>query len=163
MKCVLRRDKEQEEKNTTSMNDNTYLSMLMATKDKSEDMMDLYNERQQKLNDTITLGYLLQTLDGIKCADNRIIVATTNYPERIDSALLRPGRFGLSIHLKNCNKQILTEIIGMIYQTTITLDDVKDIPDYKWSPVQVMQQGIMESDHESLIQKLIHGNPVEFG
>ena len=124
--------------------------------------MNLHAKHKKEQNDAITLGYLLQTLDGIKCADNRIIVATTNYPERIDSALLRPGRFGLSIHLKNCNKQILTELIGMIYQTTITLDDVKDIPDYKWSPVQVMQQGIMESDHTSLIQKLIHGNPVEF-
>lgn len=164
MKCVLRRDIEEYTKanNTTTTNDNSYLMMLMSEKSKSEDIMNIHKEQQNKLNDTLTLGYLLQTLDGIQSCNGRVIIATTNYPERIDSALLRPGRFGLSIHLKNCSKQILTEIIGMIYQTNITLDDVKDIPDYKWSPVQVMQQGIMEPDYKSLIQKLIHGNPTEF-
>ena len=46
----------------------------------------------------ITKAGLLNALDGILTPENRIFVMTTNYPERLDSALIRPGR--ADYHLK---------------------------------------------------------------
>ncbi len=40
----------------------------------------------------ITKAGLLNVLDGIATPDGRIFIMTTNYPDRLDSALLRPGR-----------------------------------------------------------------------
>ena len=42
----------------------------------------------------LDLGALLEMLDGIVDAWFRVIVAVTNRPDRIDPALLRPGRLG---------------------------------------------------------------------
>ncbi|KAK3223595.1 hypothetical protein Dsin_010620 [Dipteronia sinensis] len=49
----------------------------------------------------ITLSGLLNFVDGLwsSCGDERIIVFTTNYKERLDPALLRPGRMDMHIHL----------------------------------------------------------------
>ncbi|MCW2961772.1 MAG: ATP-binding protein [Thermoleophilia bacterium] len=41
---------------------------------------------------------LLTLMDGFKKDDNVLVVATTNRPDDLDPALLRPGRFDWSIH-----------------------------------------------------------------
>ena len=40
----------------------------------------------------VTKAGLLNAIDGVTTPDGRIFVMTTNYPERLDSALVRPGR-----------------------------------------------------------------------
>ncbi|KAF5741151.1 26S protease regulatory subunit 6A [Tripterygium wilfordii] len=52
----------------------------------------------------LTLSGLLNFIDGLwsSCGDERIIVFTTNYKERIDPALLRPGRMDKHIHMSYC-------------------------------------------------------------
>lgn len=40
----------------------------------------------------VTKAGLLNALDGIATPDGRIFIMTTNFPERLDAALLRPGR-----------------------------------------------------------------------
>ena len=40
----------------------------------------------------LTMSGLLNALDGVASAEERIIFMTTNYIERLDPALIRPGR-----------------------------------------------------------------------
>ncbi len=40
----------------------------------------------------VTLSGLLNTIDGVASPEGRITIMTTNYPDRLDDALLRPGR-----------------------------------------------------------------------
>ncbi|KAL2500651.1 P-loop containing nucleoside triphosphate hydrolase superfamily protein [Forsythia ovata] len=43
-------------------------------------------------------------MDGLwsNCGDERIIIFTTNHKEKIDPALLRPGRMVMHIHMSYC-------------------------------------------------------------
>lgn len=43
----------------------------------------------------ITLSGLLNALDGVASVDGRLLVMTTNHPEKLDPALVRPGRADL--------------------------------------------------------------------
>lgn len=47
----------------------------------------------------VSLSALLNGLDGVFSQDGVITVLTTNYPERLDAAFLRPGRIDLRLHL----------------------------------------------------------------
>lgn len=49
----------------------------------------------------MTLSGLLNFIDGLwsSCGDERIIVFTTNHKDRLDPALLRPGRIDVQIHM----------------------------------------------------------------
>ena len=40
----------------------------------------------------ITLSGLLNVIDGVSSEEGRLLFATTNYVNRLDPALLRPGR-----------------------------------------------------------------------
>lgn len=52
----------------------------------------------------VTLSGLLNFIDGLwsSCGDERIIVFTTNHKERLDPALLRPGRMDVHINMSYC-------------------------------------------------------------
>ncbi|CAI0375879.1 unnamed protein product [Linum tenue] len=52
----------------------------------------------------MTLSGLLNFIDGLwsSCGDERIIVFTTNHKEKLDPALLRPGRMDVHINLSYC-------------------------------------------------------------
>ena len=51
-----------------------------------------------------TLSGLLNSIDGLwsSCGDERIIVFTTNHKDRLDPALLRPGRMDMHLHMSYC-------------------------------------------------------------
>ncbi|KAM7516213.1 hypothetical protein LguiA_005796 [Lonicera macranthoides] len=59
-----------------------------------------HQEEESKL----TLSGFLNFIDGLwsSCGDERIIVFTTNHKEKLDPALLRPGRMDLHIHMSCC-------------------------------------------------------------
>lgn len=46
----------------------------------------------------VTFSGLLNALDGVGSPENAIIIMTTNYRERLDKALLRPGRVDKEFH-----------------------------------------------------------------
>ena len=141
-----------------------YAMFLMAQKDKSEDLMgDLRRERKDAA-DKMDLGYLLRKLDGLESGEGRIIIATTNHPERIDPALLRPGRFGIQLHLTRCTRKMLQEIVTMIYQlpqeeSEALVHSFADVPDLKWAPAEVLQLGLTLSGKEEMVRHLREEEP----
>jgi chaperone BCS1 len=56
------------------------------------------------LESKVTLSGLLNFTDGLWscCGDERIIIFTTNHIEKLDPALLRPGRMDMHIHMSYC-------------------------------------------------------------
>lgn len=57
------------------------------------------------------ISILLNVLDGAKQHDV-ITMATTNYPDRLDQALTRPGRLGISLKLGEPSNELRKRIIG---------------------------------------------------
>ncbi|KAL2249759.1 protein HYPER-SENSITIVITY-RELATED 4 [Sesamum indicum] len=62
------------------------------------------NDHATTEDDKITLSGLLNFIDGLwsSCGDERIIVFTTNHKNRLDPALLRPGRMDVQIEMSCC-------------------------------------------------------------
>lgn len=53
-----------------------------------------------EMNKSVTLDGLLNALDGVhRGTQKRILVATTNYPEKLIPSIRRRGRFGLSVKI----------------------------------------------------------------
>jgi hypothetical protein len=63
---------------------------------------------------------------------------TTNFPERLDRALIRPGRIDMILPFKKCTRRILREMANAFYDTEIAIPDDPAL-DYKWSPAEVNQ------------------------
>ncbi|KAI9162875.1 putative mitochondrial chaperone BCS1-B [Paramyrothecium foliicola] len=59
---------------------------------------------------TCTLSGLLNVLDGVASAEGRIVIMTTNRPEKLDSALIRPGRVDMKVYLGNISRKSAEEM-----------------------------------------------------
>ena len=60
----------------------------------------------------VTLDGLLNALDGVqRGASKRIIIATTNYPEKLMPSLRRRGRLGLSFEITYPSDAVLTRLV----------------------------------------------------
>lgn len=65
-----------------------------------EDVDCVFKERRDTDVQTgVTLSGLLNALDGVSSRDGRVLFLTTNHPERLDPALIRPGRVDRKIEL----------------------------------------------------------------
>ena len=63
----------------------------------------------------LTLSGLLNGIDGVSSGDDRILIATTNHPEKLDKALIREGRFDLHLEIGYVNDEMLKEFITRFY------------------------------------------------
>jgi len=92
--------------------------------------------QEEDPKEPIDLSFLLNLLDGTLESSGRIIAISSNFPERIDRALIRPGRIDMIIHFKKCNMAILNEMVTSFYDKEL---DGLTCEDYKWSPAEVNQ------------------------
>ncbi|KJA22597.1 hypothetical protein HYPSUDRAFT_138815 [Hypholoma sublateritium FD-334 SS-4] len=68
----------------------------------------------------ITLSGLLNVLDGVGSEEGKIFFATTNYIDRLDSALLRPGRIDKKIQYKLATKAQAAALFLRFYPESYT-------------------------------------------
>ncbi|KAJ1688242.1 hypothetical protein LUZ63_019632 [Rhynchospora breviuscula] len=96
-------------------------------------------------DEKITLSGLLNFVDGLwsTSGEERIIVFTTNYKERLDPALTRPGRMDMHIHMGYCspcgfrvlvrnyhsidNHAMFPEIDGLLKEVEVTPAEVAEV------------------------------------
>lgn len=105
--------------------------------EKSVKKEDDFFDRKEEDKDVIDLSFILNLLDGTLEANGRILAITTNFPERIDRALIRPGRIDLIVNFKKCNLAVLQEMVRSFYDSDIVIDTPS--LNYKWSPAEVNQ------------------------
>lgn len=83
------------------------------------------------------LSYFLNILDGLQECPGRIIIMTTNKPETLDKALIRPGRIDHNIHFtKAMNKDIKN--IFEFYWNDILLEDIPESVNMKYSHAEIV-------------------------
>jgi SpoVK/Ycf46/Vps4 family AAA+-type ATPase len=100
---------------------------------------DAWLERQKETEkESIDLSFILNLLDGTLESNGRMLIITTNFPERIDSALIRPGRIDMIINFKKCNREVLREMMNSFYDKEMDIPNDSSL-DYKWSPAEVNQ------------------------
>jgi hypothetical protein len=88
----------------------------------------------------IDLSFLLNLLDGTLETSGRILAVTTNFPERIDRALIRPGRIDMIIQFKKCSVEILRDMVESFYDEECESELWKDETlNEKWTPAEVNQ------------------------
>jgi len=82
------------------MKDTDIIKLLKSVNDNSivllEDIDSFFVKRDSKCN--VTFSCLLNILDGVTNVDKNILtILTANYPENLDSALIRPGRVDMLV------------------------------------------------------------------
>lgn len=90
-------------------------------------------------SDAVNLGFLLNLLDGVLETPGRILVITSNYPERLDKALVRPGRIDVKIHFTWAPLGLIQEMLENFYECEMDLSEIPAELDNVLSPAEVLE------------------------
>ena len=126
---------------------------LSSIKERKEDpKITVCNNENNKLSSEIKniiiqpksfdLSCFLNILDGIIELHGVMIIISTNHPDKIDEALIRPGRIDFKYEFKKITKNNILDLVSLKYDlsdTNITeiKELIKDMHDYVISPAQV--------------------------
>lgn len=88
--------------------------------------------------ENLTLDDLLNLWDGIRENTGRIMIITTNHYDKLDPALIRPGRIDLALHLEHASLKTIAEMYEHYYGSQMDPNDLEIIPDRFYSPAEVI-------------------------
>lgn len=108
----------------------------------------------------VTLSGLLNFVDGLwsSCGDERIIIFTTNHVEKLDPALLRPGRMDVHINMSYCTpcgfRLLASNYHDIKYHPLF--EEIEDLlPNAKATPAEVAEQLLKNDDPDASLRGLI--------
>ncbi|RYP18586.1 hypothetical protein DL765_003871 [Monosporascus sp. GIB2] len=64
----------------------------------------------------ISLSGLLNAIDGVASHEGRVLIMTTNVPQALDEALIRPGRVDLQVEFAHATRQQAEELFVRMYE-----------------------------------------------
>lgn len=108
----------------------------------------------------VTLSGLLNFIDGLwsSCGDERIIIFTTNHKEKLDPALLRPGRMDVHVHMSYCTpagfRLLAANYLGIKDHKLFEAIE-KQIEITEVTPAEIAEQLIQSDEPDTAMQGLI--------
>jgi chaperone BCS1 len=121
-----------------------------------EDIDCLFVER--RANDAsrsmVSFSGILNLLDGVVRKHGLITVMTTNHPERLDSALLRPGRVDQHIKFEYMKLPEVKQMYHKILPDTLLAEEdafLEEISNLSLSPAQLQEFLFKHRDEESIL------------
>lgn len=75
----------------------------------------------------ISLSGLLNAIDGVSSSEGHVLIMTTNVPEELDKALVRPGRVDMHIHFELPHRPEITEMFMNMYKD-LAVTEAKKLP-----------------------------------
>jgi hypothetical protein len=97
------------------------------------------NAYDTKEGESLTLSFLLNLLDGVLETPGRILIMTSNFPDKLDKALVRPGRIDVKIEFKNATCEFIVDMINKFYETQMTVDEIPKELNNVFTPAEVME------------------------
>ena len=108
------------------------------------------SNKSQSKDDNLNLAFFLTLMDGIKEDPGRIMIFTTNHREKLDPALIRPGRINIDLNLKKASSIVASQIIRYFFEyddnNELIDSKLKLIHDYRWTPAEITEKCVKFKD-----------------
>lgn len=114
-------------------------------------------------NRTTGLADILNCFDGIHAPENAIYVLTTNHIDKLDPALIRPGRIDVKIEIPTVTAETLTRFIETHYDVAaphiedewlrkdVTFAELQTSVMKRFTPEQIIEQCMRKDDENEAV------------
>ncbi|KAF8084096.1 hypothetical protein N665_0734s0020 [Sinapis alba] len=129
--------------------------------DCNAEVRDREDESQEDETDRgkVTLSGILNLIDGLwsSFGDERIIVFTTNHKERLDPALLRPGRMDMHIHMSYCTglgfRTLVSNYLGLDGSNHPLCEEIERLIDStEVTPAELAEELMQDDDTDAVLR-----------
>jgi hypothetical protein len=145
---VLKRDSKEKrtKRKKTISNSDSIGNVLQKLVDNEESSTEDSIFTKQSVEDPITLDDILNLWDGLKETPGRMLGISSNHYDKLDPALIRPGRIDVTIHLNNASHNIISEMFTHYYKQPINNNKLKKIKNEFYSPAEIINCYVLYKD-----------------
>ena len=138
-------------------------------KNKSHNIVTLQNNKEKEKEkekdniilvkaeeDPISLDDILNMIDGIKETPGRILIISSNHYDKLDDALVRPGRIDLTMTMSNASRETIRDMYFHFYKKPIPGKKLDKVKSCFYSPAEIINLYILYKDSsEEFLERLL--------
>jgi chaperone BCS1 len=104
--------------------------------------------------DELNLSGILNVLDGLLELNGAIIVITSNHPETLDSALIRPGRITMQLNMDLMSPTSISDMIAYYFPQMPRVEPSK-FAHVKMTPAELENRYLCQPQYDLLIKSIL--------
>jgi len=130
----------------------TFVNVVNKNNDKTSPTSNLFVKEEK-----MSLSFILNIIDGLNENYGRILIITSNYYDKIDKALIRPGRIDIRVEMKNASIQTIKEMYQHYFDSKIPNRYLNQLKDDYVSPAEIVNiYRNCECNKNKFIENIIH-------
>ena len=103
----------------------------------------------------ITLDDILNLWDGIRETPGRILIISSNHYDKLDPALVRPGRIDITHELSNASHNTISDIYFHLFRNKIDRKLLSKIKEKFYSPAELINIYVSNNNEKDFINRLL--------
>lgn len=108
----------------------------------------------------ITLDDILNLWDGIRETPGRILIISSNHYDKLDPALVRPGRIDITHELSNASHNTISEIYLHLFGNKIDKTKLEKIKEYFYSPAELINIYVSNKNEDDFVNRLLKNKKI---
>lgn len=108
----------------------------------------------------ITLDDILNLWDGIRETPGRILIISSNHYDKLDPALIRPGRIDITHELSNASHNTISEIYLHLFGNKIDKTLLSKVKDKFYSPAEIINIYVSNKNESDFMRRLLKNKKV---
>jgi len=108
----------------------------------------------------ITLDDILNLWDGIRETPGRILIITSNHYDKLDPALIRPGRIDINHELSNASHRTISEIYSHLFGSNIDDNKLSNVKENFYSPAELFNIYVSNKNEIDFMDRLLQNKKV---
>jgi hypothetical protein len=108
----------------------------------------------------ITLDDILNLWDGIRETPGRILIISSNHYDKLDPALVRPGRIDITHELNNASYNTISEIYLHLFGNKIDKNKLESVKEYFYSPAELINIYVSNKNEIDFVDRLMENKKV---
>lgn len=103
----------------------------------------------------LTLDDILNLWDGIRETPGRILVISSNHYNKLDPALIRPGRIDITHELRNASYNVIADMYQHLFEKNIDMERLHSVKEYYYSPAEIINMYVSYKDEIEFMNRLL--------
>ena len=108
----------------------------------------------------ITLDDILNLWDGIRETPGRILIISSNHYNKLDPALIRPGRIDITHEFSNASYNTITEMYSHLFDNKIDIKMLENVTEYFYSPAELINIFVTYKNEEQFMKRLLENKKI---
>jgi len=132
------------------------VTQLLEIKNEKGGEKSAYSFMNKPVDDPITLDDILNIWDGIQETPGRIMIISSNHYDKLDPALVRPGRIDITLEMKNASHDVIAQMFQKYYNKQINKTLLKNINNDFYSPAEIINFYLLhKNDSKKFMERLL--------